>query len=56
MNDDISCFDCKYHDGICCMKDCDCMAIFDEWETAKNCDDYIEGDYDEQELERTNYK
>ena len=56
MDKDVSCFSCKYYDGICCMKYCSCTAIFDEWESAKECGNYVKGDYNEQELERTDYE
>lgn len=56
MDIDISCFSCKYYDEVCCMKNCKCMAILDEWETARKCKDYIIGHYNETELERLDYE
>ena len=56
MREEISCFSCKYYNGNCCMKNCACRCIFDEWETAKECNDYIKGEYDANKLDKTNYK
>jgi len=51
-----SCFSCGFHDGICCMFNCACLAIFDEEESASDCVNYSEGEYNQAILETTNYK
>ena len=56
MNKKESCFSCKYYENPCCMKDCACMAILHEENMPKICGNYVEGNYDQKELERTDYK
>jgi len=38
------------------MKDCVCMGILNQYAMPEICGNYIEGDYDQVELERTDYK
>jgi hypothetical protein len=51
-----SCLNCKYYDGWLCMYDYRVKAILYEERTAKECDEYVNGEYDEAELEKSNYK
>ena len=52
-----SCCNCKFFDdSLCCMYDCACMAILNEWESAKECGHYCKGEYNVDELEKNNYK
>ncbi|WCK57545.1 hypothetical protein PP175_26125 (plasmid) [Aneurinibacillus sp. Ricciae_BoGa-3] len=51
-----SCSLCKFYDGCCCMYDYRIMAILDEEKTANNCAYFSEGAYDEDELEKSNFK
>lgn len=52
-----SCFDCKYFDGgnTTCMYKCALRAIFDIEESASECEHYVIGTYNQEELEKTNY-
>jgi len=54
-----SCYDCKFYDGRrnhVCMYKYEVRAILDESKTAQNCKNYIEGKFDLDELEKTNYQ
>ncbi len=51
-----SCGSCRYFDGVCCMYDCQATAILDGEESAQNCQHYVVGEYDPDELEKTGYK
>jgi hypothetical protein len=51
-----SCCNCKFFDGSCCMYNCMCFAVLDEEETAKNCEYFKLGEYNQDELEKTDYK
>lgn len=53
-----SCEDCKFFDAgnIVCMYDARSRSILDEDKAARECEYYIEGEYDEEELELTSYK
>ncbi|EQC1535619.1 hypothetical protein [Clostridium botulinum] len=50
------CYNCKFYDGFCCMYKCALMAILDEESEAVNCKNYIQGSYDAEELEETDYR
>lgn len=51
-----TCLDCKFYDGICCMYDCSCRTVFDEYETGSECKNYKLGNYNAEQLEATDYK
>ena len=51
-----TCLNCKFYDGICCMYDCSCRAIFNEDETGLECIHYELGNYNAEQLEATDYK
>jgi hypothetical protein len=51
-----SCFRCKFHDGVCCMYECACKVTLDETDMAHKCEHYCEGRYNQEELEKTDYK
>lgn len=50
MERTVSCFDCKYHDGVCCWlyRDKNALGYYDY------CTHYIYGDFDEKEVDRLN--
>ena len=53
---DIDCCDCKFFDGECCMYDCKSKAIVNCEDEAKNCNHYSIGEFNWDELEKSNYK
>jgi hypothetical protein len=56
MKQERSCCNCKFYDGLCCMYECACRAILHEDETAKKCLQFTLGEYDQDELEKSNYE
>ncbi|BAO04815.1 peptide chain release factor 2 [Clostridium botulinum B str. Osaka05] len=50
------CFNCKFYDGICCMYKCALIAILNEEDDARNCENYVQGLYDENDLEENDYR
>lgn len=52
------CGNCRFYDGDngCCMYNCRVVAIFDCEESAKECNWFELGFYNQDELEKTNYK
>jgi len=56
MKQERSCCNCKFFDGYCCMYECALKAIFDEDESAIKCEHFELGEYDENALEKSNYK
>lgn len=50
------CYNCKFYDGCYCMYNCGFIAIFDEEDESINCKNYVQGFYDEEELEETDYR
>ena len=50
------CCDCRFFDGICCMYKCKCKAILDTEKSAYDCEQYDLGDYNQNQLEKTDYK
>ncbi|HDK7194844.1 TPA: hypothetical protein PTV74_003151 [Clostridium botulinum] len=51
-----NCFNCKFYDEFCCMYKCALMAILDEEDEAMHCKNYIQGIYDAEELEESDYR
>jgi hypothetical protein len=51
-----SCGNCKFYDGLCCMYNCACKAILHEDKTAEKCVQFISGEYNQDDLEKTNYR
>lgn len=52
----ISCFECKFYDGWCCMYNLAVKSILNEEDSASKCSNYSVGKYDEEELEKNEYK
>lgn len=52
----VDCCECKFFDGVCCMYSCNLIAILDTEESASKCENYTYGEYNESELEKSNYK
>lgn len=50
------CDNCKFYDGCCCMYDCRVVAIFDTEESAEECNWFKLGFYNQDELEKTDYR
>lgn len=50
------CCDCKFFDGVCCMYKCKCSAILDTETSAHDCKQYTLGNYNQIELEQSNYQ
>lgn len=53
-----SCFDCKFYDNsqFLCMFECAIYAILDEKKSYKKCNHFVQGVFNETELEKTNYR
>lgn len=56
MRQERSCGNCKFFDGCCCMYKCALRAILHWDETAKKCEHFELGDYNEDALEESNYE
>ena len=56
LKQEISCCNCKFFDGCCCMYDCAFRAVLDDEKTAKNCSHFTLGEYNEIALEESDYK
>lgn len=55
---ELSCTYCKFYNSkeCCCMYKCAIMAILNEDETAKECSHFTLGEFNFDELEKTNYQ
>ena len=51
-----NCCNCKFYDGCCCMYNCALVAIFSEEESGQKCEHFELGEYDQDELEKTDYE
>lgn len=53
-----NCYNCKFYDtdNLCCMYDCACRCILSESESAQKCDYFTSGEYNQNKLEKTDYK
>ena len=53
---EMSCFDCRFYDGICCLYKCKVLAIRDEEVTASKCKHYSVGEFSWKGLEESDYE
>ena len=55
LKQEVTCGNCKFYDGICCMYKCALKAILYEDKSAKECGHFTNGEYNQDNLEETNY-
>lgn len=53
MKQERNCWNCKFCDSECCMYKCKCLMLLHS--KAKDCEHFILGEYNQDELEKTDY-